>query len=115
MKLRITCAAFLAAVFFAAAPASYAAVGSIHSPARAMFFYGQKKIKFNLSNQTGASLELKIGDQVTTLEAGQVKGFNLPVGTRVIMNTSSGRYHAGDVIVEVTAGMYNDSTISLGK
>ena len=115
MKIRIAFATLLAAIFFAAVPATYAAVGSIHSPARAMFLNGQKKIKFNLSNQTGAPLELKIGDQITTLQAGQVKGFNLPVGTRVTMNRSSGRYHAGDVIVEVSASMYSDSTISLGK
>jgi hypothetical protein len=115
MKIRIAFATLLAAIFFAAVPATYAAVGSIHSPAHAMFFSGQKKIKFNLSNQTGAPLELKIGDQVTTLQAGQIKGFNLPVGTRVTMNSSSGRYHAGDVIVEVSTSMYSDSTISLGK
>jgi len=115
MKIRVAFATLLAAIFLAAVPATYAAVGSIHSPARAMFLNGQKKVKFNVRNQTGAPLELKIGDQITTLQAGQVMGFKLPVGTRVLSNTATGHLHVGDVVVEVTDSMYSDSTISIGK
>ena len=115
MKLRIAFATLLAAIFFAAVPASYAAVSSIHAPAHAMYFHGDKKIKFSISNETGTPLELKIGDQVTTLKVGQVMGFKLPVGTRVISDTATEHLHVGDVVVEVTDSMYSDSTITIGK
>lgn len=117
MRIRFASATVLAAAaIFAALPAANAAVLNAHSPAHAFFHSNsQKKIKFNLRNDTGAPLELKIGDKVETLKADQVLPLKLPVGTRVVANADAGRYHAGDVIVEVRDTMYSDSTISLGK
>jgi hypothetical protein len=113
MKIRFVFATMLAALFFAAVPASYAAVSSIHAPAHAMFFYGEKKIKFSISNETGAPLELKVGDQVTTLKAGEVMPFKLPVGTRITTNTATPNHPAGGLIVEVSGSMYSNSTLSI--
>ena len=117
--MNIRCASvtlFAAAAIFAALPVANAATVSIHSPAHAFFHSnGQKKIRFNLRNDSGAPVELKIGDKVETLKANQVLPLKLPVGTRVTANADSGRYHTGDVIVEVTDNMYSDSTIALGK
>jgi hypothetical protein len=113
MKIRFVFATMLAALFFAAVPASYAAVSSIHAPAHAMFFYGEKKVKFSISNETGAPLELKVGDQVTTLKAGEVMPFKLPVGTRVTTNTATQNHPAGGLIVEVSGSMYSNSTLSI--
>lgn len=117
MKIRFASATVLAAAaLFAALPAANAATLNVHSPMHAFFHSnGQKKIKFNLRNDTGAPLELKIGDKVETLKAEQILPLKLPVGTRVTANADAGRYHTGDVIVEVTENMYNDSTITLGK
>lgn len=117
MKIRLASVTLLAAAAsFAALPAANAAVVRVHSPVHAFFHNdSQKKIKFNLRNDTGAPLELKIGDKVETLKADQVLPLKLPVGTRVTANADDGRYHAGDVIVEVTDSMYKDSTISIGK
>jgi hypothetical protein len=112
MKLRIAFAALLAATFFAAVPASYAAVSSIHAPAHA-YFHGDKKIKFNIRNETGAPLELKAGDQVTTIKTGEVMPFKLPVGTRVTTSTATDHHKVGDVIVEVTPSMYSNSTLTI--
>lgn len=112
MKLRIAAATFLAAIFFAAVPASFAAVGSVHSPMHA-YFHGDKKIKFSLSNETGAPLELKVGDQVMTLQQGQVVPLKLPVGTRITTNTATEHHKVGDVIVEVNTNMYSNSTLSI--
>lgn len=112
MKLRIAAATFLAAIFFAAVPASFAAVGSVHSPVHA-YFHGDKKIKFSLSNETGAPLELKVGDQVMTLQQGQVVPLKLPVGTRITTNTATEHHKVGDVIVEVNTNMYSNSTLSI--
>jgi hypothetical protein len=112
MKIRIACATLLAAIFFAAVPASHAAVSSIHAPTHA-YFHGDKKIKFNLSNETGAPLELKVGDQVTTIKTGEVVPFKLPVGTRITTNTATDHHKVGDVIVEVTPSMYSNSTLTI--
>jgi len=112
MKIRIACATLLAAIFFAAVPASHAAVSSIHAPTHA-YFHGDKKIKFNIKNETGAPLDLKVGDQVTTIKAGDVVPFKLPVGTRITTNTATEHHKAGDVIVEVTPSMYSNSTLSI--
>lgn len=117
MKIRFASATVLAAAaLFAALPAANAAVVNVHSPMHAFFHSNsQKKIKFNLRNDTGAPVELKIGDKVETLKSEQILPLKLPVGTRVTANADAGRYHTGDVIVEVTENMYNDSTITLGK
>jgi hypothetical protein len=113
MKLRIAFAAFLAAAFLTAVPASYAAVASTHSPLHAMYFHGEKQIKFSLSNETGAPLELKVGDKLTTLQAGQVIPLKLPVGTRITTNTATANHKSGDLIVEVSPSMYSNSTLSI--
>lgn len=114
MKIRVALTAALAVTLLAAIPAANAAV-SIQSPAHAFFRGGEKNVKFKIRNNTGTPLELKIGDKVETLQADQVLPLKLPVGTRVTANADSGRYHAGDVLVEVTGAMYSDSTISIGK
>lgn len=116
MKIRLASATVLAAAaIFAALPAAQAA--TVHVPSMHAFFHSnsQKKIKFNLRNDTGAPLELKVGDKVETLKNNETLPLKLPVGTRVTANSDSGRYHTGDVIVEVTASMYSDSTIAIGK
>jgi len=113
MKLRIAAATFLAAIFFAAVPASFAAVASSYSPVHAMYFHGDKKIKFSVKNETGAPLELKVGDQVMTLQSGQAVPLKLPLGTRVTTNTATEHHKVGDLIVEVNSSMYSDSTLSI--
>lgn len=115
MKIRIVVATLLAIGFVAATPATYAAVADVHPSVHAFFFNGEKKIKFNISNETGVPLDLKIGDKITTIKPGEVMNFKLPVGTRVTSNTATEHLHVGDVVVEVTAGMYSDSTITIGK
>ena len=113
MKLRIAAATVLAAAFCAAVPASFAAVSSIHSPVHSMYFHGEKKIKFSLSNETGVPLELKVGDQVMTLQQGQVVPLKLPVGTRITTNKATEHHKVGDLIVEVSTSMYSNSTLTV--
>ena len=115
MKIRIALATFFAAALFAAVPATYAAVPNINPSVHAFFFNGEKKIKFNVNNQTGVPLELKVGDKLTTLKPGEVMAFKLPVGTRITSNTATDHMRVGDVVVEVTSGMYSDSTITINK
>jgi hypothetical protein len=114
MKIRIALTTFFAIVFVAALPAAHASVSSIHPPVHAKLGgNGQKTIKINLRNDTASPLELKIGDKVATLQAGQVVGEKLPVGTRITTNTATANHKVGDMIVEISAGMYSDSTLSI--
>lgn len=113
MKIRFAFATLLAVGFFAAVPATYAAAATMPPSVHAMFFKGEKKIKFSLSNETGAPLELKIGDQVTTLKPGEVVPVKLPVGTRITTNTATANHPAGGLIVEVSDSMYSNSTLSI--
>jgi hypothetical protein len=113
MKIRIALAAFFAAALFATVPVTYAAAATMPPSIHAMFFKGEKKIKFSLSNETGVPLELKIGDQVTTLKAGEVMPVKLPVGTRITTNTATSNHPAGGLIVEVSDSMYSNSTLSI--
>jgi hypothetical protein len=113
MKIRIALTAFAATLALAALPAAQASV-SVHSPVHALFHgNGQKSIKINLQNGTGAPLELKIGDKVTTLQSGQVVSEKLPVGTRVTTNTATQNHKVGDLIVQISEGMYKDSTLTI--
>ena len=113
MKIRTALTSSVAILFLAALPAAYASPPSIHPPMHAMFSNGQKNIKINLHNGTGAPLELKIGDKVTTLQAGTVMSVKLPVGTRITTDTATENHKGGDLIVEISAGMYNDSTLTI--
>jgi hypothetical protein len=113
MKTRTAFATFFSIAFFAALPGTFASVQSIHPPMHAMFSNGQKNIKINLHNGTGAPLELKIGDKVTTLQTGTVMSVKLPVGTRITTDTATENHKVGDLIVEISEGMYNDSTLTI--
>ena len=113
MKIRIALASSAAILFLAALPAAYASV-SIHAPVHALLgSHGQKNVKISLRNDTGAPLELKIGDKVVTLQAGQLVSEKLPVGTRITTDTATANHKTGDLIVEISEGMYNDSTLTI--
>ena len=100
MKLRTSFATCFAVAVLATLPAAHA---------------GDKKIKFNLRNDTGIPLELKIGDKVTTLKEGEVLPVKLPVGTRIVTDTATEHHPVGEVITVVSSSTYNDSTLSIGK
>jgi hypothetical protein len=100
MKIRTAFASCFAVAVLATLPAAHA---------------GEKKVSFKLQNSTGAALELKVGDQVTTLKEGEVLPVKLPVGTRIVTNTATEHHPAGSVITVVSDSMYRDSTISIGK
>jgi hypothetical protein len=113
MKIRPALTSSAAILFLAALPAAYASV-SVHAPVHALFGgHSQKSIKINLRNDTGAPVELKIGDKVATLQAGQVVSEKLPVGTRITTDTATANHKVGDLIVEIADGMYSDSTLTI--
>ncbi len=85
-----------------AVPAVYAAPASIASPVHAMFSKTKiSTVKFSVRNETGSPLEVLVGDKPMTLEPGKLVALDLPVGTRIVANSSTPNHAAGSVIEEV--------------
>jgi hypothetical protein len=85
-----------------AVPVVYAAPASIPSSVHAMFSDTKPStVKFNLRNDSGSPIEIKVGDQVMTLDPGKPVSLKLPVGTRIVANTATSKYAAGSLIEEV--------------
>jgi hypothetical protein len=100
MKMRAAFTSCFAIALLAALPAAHA---------------GEKKVKFSLRNDTGAPLELKIGDKVTTLKEGEVLPVKLALGTRILTDTATEHHPIGEVITVVSDSTYSNSTLAIGK
>lgn len=93
-----------AAAIIAAMPTShivYAAPTTIHAPVNAMFAK-EKTVKLSLRNGGTSPIELKVGDNLMTLAAGQVVKVDLPLGTRIVTNTTTSNAQAGALITQVS-------------
>jgi hypothetical protein len=75
-------------------------------------FAKTKTIKFNLRNDSGAAMELKVGDNVMTLEAGKTLELKLPVGTRILTNAPTPTHQAGSLVAQVSNDL-SDTTIAI--
>jgi hypothetical protein len=91
----------LAVVTLLASPAVYAAPVGVPSSLHAMFRNQNKPVKLNLRNESSTTIELRVNDQVMTLEAGKSLDLKLPVGTRIFANNSTPTHPAGSLITEV--------------
>jgi hypothetical protein len=79
----------------------HAAPTSFHAPLNAMFAK-EKIVKLSLRNGSAASVEVKVGENLMTLTAGQSVSLNLPVGTRIVANSDTPTVKAGTLITEVS-------------
>ena len=79
----------------------YATPVNFHAPLNAMFAK-EKTVKLSLKNGSSSSVEVKVGEEVMTLTAGQAVNLNLPVGTRIVANTDTATVKAGTLIAEVS-------------
>ena len=100
MRIRTAFASCFAVAVLATLPAAHA---------------GEKKVSFKLQNNTGAPLELKLGDKIATLKEDEVLAVKLPVGTRIITNTATEHHPAGSVVTVVSGILSSNSTVSIGK
>jgi hypothetical protein len=92
----------VAATSLLAVPAVYAAPASISSPVHAMFSKTKSTtVKLNLRNDSGSAMEVKVGEQVMTLDPGKPVTLKLEVGTRILANTATPNHPAGSLIEEV--------------
>jgi hypothetical protein len=106
---RLTIAVVAASLL--AAPAVYAAPASISSPVHAMFAKTKTTtVKLNLRNESGAPMEVKVGDKVMTLDPGKPVSLNLEVGTRIVANSATANHAVGSIIEEVVSE-HNNATI----
>ena len=94
-----------------AAPAVYAAPASISLPVHAMFAKTKTSmVKLSLRNDSGAPMEVKVGDKVMTLDPGKPVTLNLEVGTRIVANSATPNHPVGSLIEEVIRD-HNGATI----
>jgi len=113
MKIRNVFVVSVAIVSLAASTSVYAAPTSIHAPVSAMFAKSSTKtVKLSLRNDSGAAMELKVGDNIVTLDAGKTVAFKLPVGTRILANAATPTHAAGSLLAEVSSQL-DDATIAI--
>jgi hypothetical protein len=79
----------------------YASPVNLHTSVNAMFAK-EKTVKLSLRNGSASSVEVKVGEELMTLTAGQAVNLNLPVGTRIVANTDTSTVKAGTLIAEVS-------------
>jgi hypothetical protein len=79
----------------------YASPANLHAPLNAMFAK-EKTVKLSLHNGSAGSVEVKVGEELMTLTAGQSVNLNLPVGTRIVANTDTSTVKAGTLIAQVS-------------
>jgi hypothetical protein len=91
--------------------AMYAAPVAVHAPIYAMFGTA-KTVKFNLRNDSKEVLKVKAGDAEMTLAPGKTVSVKLPVGTTVVAQEQTQKYHAGEVLTVVSHAL-DDSTVTL--
>jgi len=60
-----------------------------------------KSVSLTLHNASAAALELKVGDNVITLDAGKALEVKLPIGTRILANKATSTMEAGTLIAQV--------------
>ncbi len=80
-------------------------------PVQAMF-ERTKMVSFSVRNDTGAPLELKVGESAMTIAAGKTVPMKLAVGTRIYASADTARYKSGELLVEVT-GQLSEATVGI--
>jgi hypothetical protein len=106
MRIRSVFPIALIVAGFMASATVYAAPTNVPSPARIVYVTNQT-VKLNLRNDTGSQMELKVGEQVVSLEAGKTVSIKAQVGTRIVVNAATSTHQAGELIAEVGSSMDN--------
>jgi hypothetical protein len=91
--------------------AVYASPLNLVGPTHAMFSRS-KTVKFSLHNASSASMDLRAGDTVMTLKAGETLAINLPAGTRIVTNVATNDHPAGTLVLQVATG-FGGTTVTL--
>jgi hypothetical protein len=89
----------------------YAAPASSDAPVHALLAKS-KTVKVAMRNDSGSPVELKVGDQTLSIDAGKTVALKLPVGTRILVNAATPKHPAGELLAEVSAELDN-ATIAI--
>ena len=101
MNRRILSTAVLVVSSLVSAQAVHAAPMTLPHTVHAMF--GKTKmVSFSLRNDTPASLKLKAGDSVMTIEAGKTLAVKLPAGSSVTAAEATPTLTVGAIVAQVT-------------
>ncbi|WP_263381951.1 hypothetical protein [Granulicella arctica] len=111
MKIRSAVAVSVALIGLSASTAMYAASTSMPVPVHAMFSK-TKTITVNLRNDSAVAMELKVGEDVLTIEAGKTVAVKVPVGTRITANAATPMHSAGDLVSQVSSEL-NGATLGI--
>jgi hypothetical protein len=106
MKVWSAVAITVAIVGLGAAPAVYAATSNIPTPGHAMFSKS-KTVKVALRNDSGSPLQLKVGDEIVSLDIGKSVSLKLAVGTRIMVNAATDKHPVGELIAEASTSLDN--------
>jgi hypothetical protein len=52
-------------------------------------------------------MQLKVGEQIVSLDPGKTVAVKIPVGTRIVVNAATPKHPAGELIAEVTTALDN--------
>jgi len=91
-------------------PAAQAVVLPIAALTQSAFSTKPKIIKFAIRNDSKASVELKVGEQLVTLRSGQTINVSVPVGAQVIRTQAIENHPAGELVVTV-GDFLGDATV----
>jgi hypothetical protein len=106
MKVWSAVAIAVAIVGLGATPAVCAVSSDVPSPGHAMFAKS-KTVKIALRNDSGSPLQLKVGDDIVSLDVGKSVALKLAVGTRIVMNAAAGKHPAGELVAEACSALDN--------
>ena len=108
-KIRSAVAMAVTVIGLSAYTTAYAA--PIPVPVHAMFAK-TKMVKLNLRNDSSAPMELKVGEDVITIDAGKTIAVKAAVGARIVTTTSTASHPSGTLLAEVTTAL-SDATIGI--
>jgi hypothetical protein len=106
MRVWTAVAVTVAILGLGAAPVVYAGTSNIPTPGHAMFAK-TKTVKVALRNDSGSPLQLKVGDEIVSLNSGKSVALKLAVGTRIVVNATTDKHPAGELLAEVSASLDN--------
>jgi hypothetical protein len=106
MKVWTAVAVTVAIVGLGAAPVVYAGTSNVPTP-QLVLFAKTKTVKLALLNNSGSPLQLKVGDQIVSLDPGKSVSLKLAVGTRIVVNAATDKHQAGELIAEASTSLDN--------
>ncbi len=113
MKIRSVLAIAVAVAGLSATSNLYAATRAADTPTLTYVGFAKTKtIKLSIRNDSSAAMELKVGEDVVTLEAGKTVTLKLPLGTRVVTNAATPTHQVGALVAQASSEM-NGTTVAI--